>query len=64
MSEEQSPPASPPVDALERGRALAAPVDRWFADHFPGSSVATVTEHFNYAIRAVEDLKRRLAEEI
>ena len=35
-------------------------VERWFADHFPNSPVATVTDHFNHVRQAVEELKRRL----
>ena len=38
-------------------------VERWFADHFPNSPVATVTDHFNHVRQAVEELKRRLKEE-
>lgn len=51
----------------QRDRAAArirAEIDRWFVDHFHGSAVATVTEHFNHVFAATEDLKRRLAEEI
>lgn len=50
-----------------RGRVAArtrAAIDRWFVDHFHGSAIATVTEHFNHVFAATEDLKRRLAEEI
>ncbi len=43
---------------------MGAEIDRWFVDHFHGSVVATVTEHFNHVFAATEDLKRRLAEEI
>ncbi len=43
---------------------LHAVIDRWFVDQFHGSVVATVTEHFNHVFAAVQDLKRRLAEEI
>lgn len=45
---------------------LAAPsfheiVERWWADHFPGSPVGLVTQAWNHAFAAKEDLKRRLA---
>lgn len=43
---------------------VAATIDRWFDDHFPGSPVATVTEHFNHVFAAKEDLKRRFMKEI
>jgi hypothetical protein len=35
-------------------------VERWWADHFPGSPVAQVTLIWNHAFAAKEDLKRRL----
>ena len=37
-------------------------VERWWADHFPGSVVARVTETWNHAFAAKEELKRRLKE--
>ena len=37
-------------------------VERWWADHFPGSPVAGVTSIWNHAFAAKEDLKRRLAD--
>lgn len=36
-------------------------VERWWADHFPGSPVGRDTEIWNHAFVAKEDLKRRLA---
>ena len=45
------PPALPDHDAL---------VERWWADHFPGSPVAATTAAWNHAFAAKEDLKRRL----
>ena len=51
---------SDPASAPER---LDVIVERWFADHFPNSPVATVTDHFNHVRQAVEELKRRLKEE-
>ena len=35
-------------------------VERWWADHFPGSPVAQVTSVWNHAFAAKEELKRRL----
>jgi len=49
------PPPDPqpnPHDAL---------VERWWADHFPGSPVAALTAAWNHAYAAKEDLKRRLS---
>lgn len=36
-------------------------VERWFADHFPGSAVARDTLCWNVVHQATEELKRRLA---
>jgi hypothetical protein len=36
-------------------------IERWWADHFPGSPVAAVTAAWNHAFAAKEELKRRLA---
>ena len=48
-----APDAPPsPHDAL---------VERWWADHFPGSPVAAFTAAWNHAFAAKEELKRRLA---
>ena len=35
-------------------------VERWFADHFPGSAVARDTLCWNVVHKATEELKRRL----
>jgi hypothetical protein len=40
--------------------AIEALVERWWADHFPGSPVAQVTRAWNHAFAAKEELKRRL----
>ena len=48
---DDAPPAPHPSEAL---------VERWWADHFPGSPVAQVTRAWNHALAAKEDLKRRL----
>ena len=45
-------PAPHPTEAI---------VERWWADHFPGSPVAQVTQAWNHAFAAKEELKRRLA---
>jgi len=46
-------PAPHPLDRIVEG---------WWHDHFPGSPVARVTEIWNHAFAAKEDLKRRLKE--
>jgi hypothetical protein len=43
---------------------VAAFVDAWWSDHFPGSPVAPDTTAWNHAFAAKEDLKRRFSEEI
>jgi hypothetical protein len=35
-------------------------IERWWADHFPGSPVAQVTQAWNHAFAAKEELKRLL----
>jgi hypothetical protein len=35
-------------------------IERWWADHFPGSPVAQVTQAWNHAFAAKQELKRRL----
>ena len=60
------PAGTPAEDARPADAAphpLAALVERWFADHFPGSPVARVTECWNHVHAAVADLKRRLTQE-
>jgi hypothetical protein len=46
-------PAPHPLDVL---------VENWWTEHFPGSPVARVTEIWNHAFVAKEELKRRLKE--
>ena len=46
------PDASPP--------SIEQLVERWWADHFPGSPVAQVTTAWNHAFAAKQELKRRL----
>jgi hypothetical protein len=47
------PDASGSIDAL---------IERWWAEHFPGSPVSQVTQAWNHAFAAKEDLKRLLAD--
>jgi hypothetical protein len=54
------PMAPPDGDALPH--PFDAIVERWWQDHFPGSVVARVTETWNHAFAAKENLKRRLKE--
>ena len=44
----------------EAPQSLADTVERWWADHFPGSPVAQATSAWNHAFAAKEELKRRL----
>ena len=37
-------------------------VETWWADHFPGSPLAQVTQAWNHAFAAKEELKRRLTD--
>src|SRR6185437_481199 len=53
-------------EAAERSAPTAAAphpadavVERWWQDHFPGSAVARVTQSWNHAFAAKEELKRR-----
>ena len=63
MSETSQAEASPvPAQSGAPAReTVEALIDRWFVDHFHGSPIATVTEHFNRVRQAADDLKRRLA---
>jgi hypothetical protein len=60
--------AGPPSDAtaqpetLKYREPLADIVECWWADHFPGSPVAQVTQAWNHAFAAKEELKRRLVD--
>ena len=44
----------------EAPQSLADIIERWWADHFPGSPVAQATSAWNHAFAAKEVLKRRL----
>jgi hypothetical protein len=52
--------AGPLTDAPAQRESLEDIVERWWADHFPGSPVAQVTPAWNHAFAAKEELKRRL----
>ena len=52
--------AGPPPDGPAQSEPLADIVERWWADHFPGSPVAQVTLAWNHAFAAKEELKRLL----
>jgi len=57
-----APPAdAPPADNMPPPDALGALVERWWNDHFPGSPVAQVTQAWNHALAAKDELRRRLA---
>jgi hypothetical protein len=46
--------AAPAADTIE------TLIERWWEDHFPGSPVAQVTQAWNHAFAAKEELKRLL----
>ena len=52
--------AEPSSDAPVQPEALEEIVERWWEDHFPGSPVAQVTQAWNHAFAAKDELKRRL----
>jgi hypothetical protein len=52
--------AGPPPSVPAAPGSLDDIVERWWADHFPGSPVAQVTPAWNHAFAAKEELKRRL----
>ena len=60
----QAEPAPQPevasAPAMTAGR-LDAEIEAWWQAHFPGSPVARVTEAWNHAAAAKDDLKRRLS---
>jgi hypothetical protein len=41
--------------------SIEALIERWSAEHFQGSPVSQVTQAWNHAFAAKEELKRRLA---
>jgi hypothetical protein len=47
----------PDVTTPGAPHAIEAVIERWWADHFPGSPVA---QAWNHAFAAKEELKRRL----
>ena len=55
-------PDAPPRRAPVEHESLEDIVERWWADHFPGSPVAQVTQAWNHAFAAKEELKRRLVD--
>ena len=47
---------------LAASGSIDALIERWWAEHFPGSPVSQVTQAWNHAFAAKEDLKRLLAD--
>ena len=45
---------------LAASGSIDALIERWWAEHFPGSPVSQVTQAWNHAFAAKEDLKRLL----
>ncbi len=60
MEETAATGAAGPPDAPALRDPLEDIVERWWADHFPGSPVAQVTQAWNHAYAAKQELKRRL----
>ena len=56
MDQKTSELSTPASDSIEQL------IERWWAEHFPGSPVSQVTQAWNHAFVAKEDLKRRLAD--
>jgi hypothetical protein len=56
-TDSETPPSHEPsdIDAL-----IKELIERWWQDHFPGSPIAQVTQAWNHAFAAKEELKRRL----
>ena len=54
--------------ALAASRAapdsIDALIERWWMEHFPGSPVAQVTQAWNHALAAKDELKRLLTNRI
>jgi len=57
-TDSETPPSHEPsdIDAL-----IKELIELWWQEHFPGSPVAQVTQAWNHAFAAKEELKRRLA---
>ena len=53
---------APSPDVRAQSASLEDIVERWWEDHFPGSPVAQVTQAWNHAFAAKEELKRRLVD--
>ena len=56
MDNETSELATAAKDSIEQL------IERWWAEHFLGSPVSQVTQAWNHAFAAKEDLKRLLAD--
>jgi hypothetical protein len=52
--------AGPSCGAPTEHESIEDLVECWWEDHFPGSPVAQVTQAWNHAFVAKEELKRRL----
>ena len=57
-----SPDPTPPPGEPDAPHSLEELIERWWQDHFPGSPVAQVTQAWNHAFAAKDELKRRLAQ--
>ena len=61
--DEHASPETAPAEPAATEKSLAALVERWWADFFPGSAVAAYTQAWNVAFTAKEALKALLARE-
>jgi hypothetical protein len=62
MNERESPGEAPtPVAGDAAPGQIESLIEGWWSDHFPGSPIAQVTQAWNQAVAAKEELKRRLA---
>jgi hypothetical protein len=60
-AEEQAPAPTEPSAAAALPPASAAIVDAWVREEIYGSEATRDTAGFNYLMKAIENLKRRLA---
>jgi hypothetical protein len=54
----------PPAADPQPKRSFDAIIERWWADHFPGSEVARYTQAWNIAFSAKEALKALLRRQV
>ena len=62
MKETPASVERPPSGVPSEPQSIEDFVERWWENHFPGSPVAQVTQAWNHAFAAKEELKRRLVD--